>query len=64
VKEKLQAFQYGARFCGDTRPAWVYWMKEEDFRRELRLAFFETKDLDTALDRLKKKVVAEVRARA
>jgi hypothetical protein len=39
-------------------------MKEEDFRRELRLAFFETKDLDAALDRLKKKVVAEVRARA
>lgn len=60
---KVDTFQYGARFTGNSKPSWVYWMKEEDYRRELKLAFFETKDIDQALDRVKQKVMAEVRKR-
>ena len=57
-------FQYGARYTsGKEKPSWVYFMPQEDFRRELKLAFFETKDLDKALDAMRSKVAAEVRKR-
>lgn len=63
MKAKLPTFQYGARFTGDGKPAWIYWMSDADFRQELKLAFFDTKDLDKALDVIRLKVVQEVRSR-
>jgi len=56
-------FQYGARYAGAGKPSWIYWMGQADFARELKLAFFETKDIDKALEAVKQKVLLEVRKR-
>ena len=37
-------------------------IEEDDFRRELKLAFFETKDLDRALNIVRLMLVQKVRA--
>lgn len=63
IQAKRQTFQYGARFSGDGKPAWKYWMSQEDFARELKMAFFEFKDLDKALAAVRQKVATEVRRR-
>lgn len=63
IRSKTETFQYGARFSSDAKPSWKYWMVEDDFRRELKMAFFETKDLDLALTALKQKIANEVRKR-
>lgn len=57
--------KYGARFSGTTdRGAdFIAWLSDEDFRRHLKLAFLESKDIDKALDVVRMKVVKEVSRR-
>lgn len=53
--------QYGARVVNDGAKRWAAWVSEYDLRRDLKLAFMQTKDFDAAFDMVHAALAKKVR---
>ena len=52
---------YGAIFQDDNERGPIAFVPQEEFMRALKLAYFETRDLDQAIERVRAIVAAKVR---